>query len=348
LTLAGAERERPTLDEMLEKEKAEKGPRESLFQSVLSCDMLDARFLRNAPLIRRTLYKFIPAFWAQFIEASFVRKRYDAIITWSEHLSLPYAGFAKLTRSRTPHFVIGYWVSDPKKTRLYRLVQSHIDGLFLMNSTQIDFAREFLRDGEKKVVPLRWFVDQKFWRPMNADTCNMISSCGREYRDYVTLVRALRNSSIDCHISAKITPGKNDAWIDGLRKEMPLPVNVSIRYDETLQEIRDIYARSRFVVVPLLPNENAVGSTVILEAMAMGKPVICSKIEGHKDLIRDGVNGIFVKPEDPRALREAIEHLWTNPAKCNAMGLEYHTLDEWVGAIKGHVESHLQRVRESG
>jgi glycosyltransferase involved in cell wall biosynthesis len=49
--------------------------------------------------------------------------------------------------------------------------------------------------------------------------------------------------------------------------------------------------------------------TVVIEAMAMGKPVIASRIGGMPDLIADGETGVLVPPGDAAALRAAIDRL---------------------------------------
>src|SRR4029077_18856004 len=72
---------------------------------------------------------------------------------------------------------------------------------------------------------------------------------------------------------------------------------------KTREELRDLYARSRFVVVPLCPSDTDNGVTVILEAMAMGRPVICSRTEGQVDVIREGQTGLYVPIGDVAGLR---------------------------------------------
>lgn len=51
---------------------------------------------------------------------------------------------------------------------------------------------------------------------------------------------------------------------------------------------------------------------VNVEAMACGTPVIASDIEGIKDIIESGKNGILVPPNDPIKLAEAIQFLLDN------------------------------------
>lgn len=52
---------------------------------------------------------------------------------------------------------------------------------------------------------------------------------------------------------------------------------------------------------------------VFLEAMAMGVPVVGTRVTGSVDAIQDGRTGILVAPEDPSALARAILGLLANP-----------------------------------
>ena len=85
-------------------------------------------------------------------------------------------------------------------------------------------------------------------------------------------------------------------------------------------ELRRLYARSRFVVVPLLPTDNDNGITSILEAMGMGRAVICTRTRGQVGVVIEGETGLMVPPGDARALREAIQYLWEHPDVAERMG----------------------------
>jgi glycosyltransferase involved in cell wall biosynthesis len=45
---------------------------------------------------------------------------------------------------------------------------------------------------------------------------------------------------------------------------------------------------------------------VLAEAMAMGVPVVSTRISGIPEMIDDGVHGLLVDPRDPAALAEAL------------------------------------------
>lgn len=53
--------------------------------------------------------------------------------------------------------------------------------------------------------------------------------------------------------------------------------------------------------------------TVIMEAMAVGLPVIATDIPGTREMISDGINGRLVPPGDPIALANAINTMIENP-----------------------------------
>lgn len=59
---------------------------------------------------------------------------------------------------------------------------------------------------------------------------------------------------------------------------------------------------------------------VALEAMAMGRPVVASRIGGLPDVVADGETGFLITPGDELALRAAIERLLDDPVLREQMG----------------------------
>jgi glycosyltransferase involved in cell wall biosynthesis len=63
------------------------------------------------------------------------------------------------------------------------------------------------------------------------------------------------------------------------------------------------------------------GGLSINEAMAYGLPVICSRCDGtEKDLVMDGVNGLYFEEGDAKDLAAKIDILLSDPDKIQAMG----------------------------
>lgn len=82
-------------------------------------------------------------------------------------------------------------------------------------------------------------------------------------------------------------------------------------------DIPQLLAVMTCVVLPTcLPEACPTG---ILEAQAMGKPVIATRIGGVPEIIQDRVTGLLVKSEDSRALASAILWLLDHPQEAQDM-----------------------------
>jgi glycosyltransferase involved in cell wall biosynthesis len=72
------------------------------------------------------------------------------------------------------------------------------------------------------------------------------------------------------------------------------------------EKMPQVISRSTIVVLPSyyegLPK-------VLLEAAAAGRPLVATDIPGCKEIVRDGVNGLLVKPRDPLDLANKIKTL---------------------------------------
>ena len=53
---------------------------------------------------------------------------------------------------------------------------------------------------------------------------------------------------------------------------------------------------------------------VLAEAMAAGIPVVASDIDGYRDVVTHGAQGLLTPPEDPTALASALSRIITDPA----------------------------------
>lgn len=60
-------------------------------------------------------------------------------------------------------------------------------------------------------------------------------------------------------------------------------------------------------------------STSIMQAMACGKPVIASDVEGINNMIENGINGILVPPSDPHAISDAVLRLLDDEVLLNKL-----------------------------
>jgi glycosyltransferase involved in cell wall biosynthesis len=85
-----------------------------------------------------------------------------------------------------------------------------------------------------------------------------------------------------------------------------------------LSDPKPAYAMMDIVVLPSAQPEPFGG--VVMEAMAIGLPVIATNIGGSLDQVAEGVTGFLVPPADPSALAEKIELLANDPELRRRMG----------------------------
>lgn len=161
-------------------------------------------------------------------------------------------------------------------------------------------------------------------------TENVIFSAGRTGRDWQTLARAVAGVAARTVV---VCPKSEAA-------KVAFPPEVTVLTDVPYARYRELLSAARIVLIPLEPHVYSSGQVVILEAMALGKPVITSRVLGSEDYIEDGVNGLLVAPGDARELRAAIDKVLSDPAleeslARNALAtvLERHTLDQYVTTI---------------
>jgi glycosyltransferase involved in cell wall biosynthesis len=76
-------------------------------------------------------------------------------------------------------------------------------------------------------------------------------------------------------------------------------------------EVGSYYERASVVVVPSRREGYGVAAR---EAMACGRPVVATAVGGLVDAIEDGVSGVLVPPNDPDAIRAALERLLADAA----------------------------------
>ena len=272
-----------------------------------------------------------------FLQAS----RYDVIFSNGENVGIPLAALFALRHTRPGHVLIGHRLSPKKKAPFLRALHAQMDDIFVYASTQKVYGEEVLRIPGPKLHLIPFHADSRFYQPApDAQVARRICSAGLELRDYPTLIEAVRGLDVDICLAAASpwSKRKNET------EDRSLPPNVSAR-GYSYRELRDLYAGSQLVVVPLYENDFQAGVTTMLEGMAMGKAVIVSKASGQTDVVEHNVNGLYVSPGDPAALRNAIVHLLDHPEDAARLGRAARqtiestmSLDLWVDRISRVVE----------
>lgn len=97
--------------------------------------------------------------------------------------------------------------------------------------------------------------------------------------------------------------------LEELTKDLQLEGHVFFQGWCNKLTLREYYESADIFVLPSIdegmPN-------VLLEAMAMGLPLVATQISGSEELVEEGKNGFLVPPQDPEKLAEALGALIEN------------------------------------
>jgi glycosyltransferase involved in cell wall biosynthesis len=259
-----------------------------------------------------------------------IRKGCHAIVTDGEQVGLPLAAFLKFTPGTRPrHLMIVHVLSEPKKTAFldWLGVQSAIDRFMTYSRWQQRFIMERWKLGHDRVLWTPFMVDQEFFSPKHVTPASplrqQVCAVGLERRDYETLLRAVEDLDVHVVIAAASPWAKRAEGVATSK----VPDNVTVR-KFTQYELRQLYADSCFMIMPLENVKFQAGVTAILEGMAMGKAVICSRVPGQTDVVVEGDNGRYVPPGDPAALRTEIRRLLSDPEEAARLGANGRKLIE--------------------
>lgn len=248
------------------------------------------------------------------------RHRYQLVFTMSERAGIPYAGLHRLLPGRRSFVsLIQSWSTRQEFafTKLNLFAAS--DAIAVHCTSMKDHLTNLGADPENLHV-IRYAVDQHFFRPQpNGFGSNpIVLSLGESRtRDYATLLSAVDGLKMQLVVAASgswYAREKND------RLQIPIPNNVVVTRRLPQAELRQCYAQSRFVVLPVHYSVASFGATSTLEAASMGRAVIATDSPGIADYIIDGETGILVPPGDIEDMRDAISYLLSHPGEARRMG----------------------------
>jgi len=176
--------------------------------------------------------------WACFCQ----RANYRVIVTDGEQIGLPFALLCKvLGRKGIKHLMIAHILSVGKKMLLldWLGLQQHIDTFFVYASWQKRFIETRWQVPSSRVVHTPFMVDSHFFSPqqVTAQPRRMICAVGLEFRDYPTLIEAVRGLDIEVVIAAASPWSKRS----DSTAQAELPPNVTVRKFSQF-ELRQLYA----------------------------------------------------------------------------------------------------------
>jgi len=175
-----------------------------------------------------------------------------------------------------------------------------------------------------KIFHLSNFININEFRVFDSKDEKVITYFGRlsKEKGLHTLLSAVKGLDVRCKIYGD---GPIKQELERKIREEPLS-NVSLMGYIPPHRLKTDIQESMFVVLPSECYEN--NPLSVLEAFALGKPVIGSRIGGIPELIKDGKTGLTFEAGNPEDLREKISYLLNNPHGITEMGKNARRLSE--------------------
>ncbi|QUS58930.1 glycosyltransferase family 4 protein [Pseudovibrio brasiliensis] len=122
--------------------------------------------------------------------------------------------------------------------------------------------------------------------------------------EFVEVARALSSSFPDARfvLLGPSGSGKSGALSEADMKK--LTSDGIVEYRGAVKDVRPVVAEADCVVLPSFYREGT--PRALLEAAAMGRPIITTTIPGCKDVVDDGRNGFLCKPKSAQSLETAM------------------------------------------
>lgn len=187
-------------------------------------------------------------------------------------------------------------------------------------------------------------------RLLPKDRLNIVFSGRVVYRKGIDVLLKAFKQILSCHPethlhilgSSKLQIG--DAFEEELRGFVrDNQLEASITFHGDVDNVEDYLKEADIFAFPSrhegLPN-------ALLEAMACGLPVVATSIGGVVDIVKDGINGILVKPDDVNSFNKALGRLIDSPDLRKNLGTAARRIVEEFYSLEAIAQRYIELYKE--
>jgi glycosyltransferase involved in cell wall biosynthesis len=193
----------------------------------------------------------------------------------------------------------------------------YVDKIVVHDEEQRMLCHEIGAEAELISIPVNF---EKFYRPVTGWAGKKKSpillgvgslSRARSYEDILNAALILRKKGIDCRVSLVC----KDFWkSDALKKELLDIVKqdgdgswATFYFDGVNDP--ELFELQKKTFAFIFPNRIKIWGMAAMEAMAAGLPVIVADITSVAEVMKDGVNALFVRPAHPEEIAAKVQAL---------------------------------------
>ena len=213
-----------------------------------------------------------------------------------------------------------------------RFFYKGIDKMFFFSQKLINDSLKSTKAPAHKLKLIHWGPDLAFYdhlkKGMPQSLTEGFISTGKENRDISTLIKAFAetNQKLDIYIAHSC----GNINYKNIIEQHSIPPQINIHYTEGVipYELAKIVNQKSCIVISCLDFPYTVGLTTLVEAFALGIPVICSRNPNFEvDIDKEGI-GITVEYGDAQGWIKAIQYIAEHPNEAKEMGRKARQLAE--------------------
>jgi glycosyltransferase involved in cell wall biosynthesis len=189
-----------------------------------------------------------------------------------------------------------------RRRRLYAGALRRAHTIIAYSQAEADWLRGWLGSDRPQITFVPFGVDDEAFRPAPDRAADVdVVSVGADPRRDFELLNAVAARHPELRFAIVATKER-------ARSLGTLPTNVALDTDVSLEQVRDRLAGARVIALPVQRNSYSGATTVLLQAMALGKPVVVSRTDAIAAgyALHDGVNCRLVEPGDADAFERAL------------------------------------------
>lgn len=252
-------------------------------------------------------------------------RRADVVFSTVDTVGIPLMLLARARLVRTPFVYAAIGLPErlarlrsARMQRHYARALGGASAIVAYSRHEADTIRAWLRERHVD-VPVEFVpfgVDVEVFRPTRTPPDVDVVSIGADpHRDFELLL------TVACEL-----PERSFLLVtthDRARSLGVPPPNVMVETDLPFDEMRNRLERARVVALPVRDNSYSGATTVLLQAMALAKPVVVTRTAaiatGYG--LADGDNVLFVAPGDAEAFVDALALLLADDDKSRTLGM---------------------------
>jgi glycosyltransferase involved in cell wall biosynthesis len=214
------------------------------------------------------------------------------------------------------------YLDRPIRLRVRRIMARFVDAAYSNTREGIDYLRRVLGIPDSKLLHYPYQVPEVSALRLNQRESSPSWDCHPIFlfvgsilkrKGWRYLVEATSRLQREMPHSFSVVFAGKGPEMEQLRQSVSSTSLLGVVHVVGAVPYRDLGAYFQACDVLVLPTLEDTWGMVVLEAMAFGKPVLCSKYAGSKEMVRHGVNGFIFDPYNTQELADYMAQFIRKP-----------------------------------